>query len=107
MWQSSLCFRFDTGIGNGSLNSSVQNGRENEMLLTFLFFIFFCRIGFFRFQLRNLKRSNRMFLLFCRFSPENLGLETFSSRNLGLETFGSGNSESEKKHSALKMETET
>ncbi|RIA82258.1 hypothetical protein C1645_835632 [Glomus cerebriforme] len=36
-----------------------------------------------------------------KFSYENSELKTFSSEYSGLKTFSSGNSESEKKHSAL------
>ncbi|RIA80729.1 hypothetical protein C1645_882001 [Glomus cerebriforme] len=96
--------------GNGSLNSSVRNGRENilralqsglegenEMLSN----------GSFSFlvdspSVRALGIRKR-FLDFISGMEDQIRLWEFRIRK---ETFGSGNSESEKKHSALEMEME-
>ncbi|RIA81021.1 hypothetical protein C1645_744824 [Glomus cerebriforme] len=74
---------------NGSLNSSVWNGKGKDKFLrkTYHFFLFFSKMLLIF-----------LFSFFCRIR--------FSSENLGLKTFSSGNSESEKKYSAPKIQNQ-
>ncbi|RIA90169.1 hypothetical protein C1645_876252, partial [Glomus cerebriforme] len=82
----SLCFRFDTGIRNGSSNFSVQNGRENGSL-------------YFQFDYWNQKWFSELF-------SSEWERKQFSSWNSGLEIFSFRNSELEKKHLALGIQNQ-